>query len=261
MPFQKALDTAIGFIDNGSIVGWTENSEISSHYFVIFQDTKTLTSVRARIIDYSISGDSQWESKFENSNGDNRSMGIAGLTQQGQLGEIFKTDALNFLKGKTLITKAQSTQVWAGDSPMEVSIEVEFFAFRDAYKEVELPILKLMKMKSPELHGNIGDTLRSITASKKSASDGVKGAVTNAVSTLGDVPNAIDIDFMGRNYRGAYRLESISVSSDELRLDKNGNRIQATVSLQFGSFAAISKSDIKDGSLSSIIGDIKSLLD
>jgi len=256
--YEKAVSLASSLF-SGSICGWTNKSELNAHLFVTIQDTKTFDAVRGRVASHSFSNEANWESKFEDMNGDNKSMGIAALTQQEQLNAIFKTEAFNFLAGKTLITKAQSTQVWAGNAPLTLSIEVEFRAFNDAYNEVELPIAKLFKMQSPELHGNIGDALRALQTDKKADANAVKPTALGAVSALGTVPNAIDVSIGNKAFRSLYRLESVSVSEDERKIDKAGNRLEATVSLEFGSYAGLNKSDVKDGSISSVISGIKSL--
>lgn len=83
----------------------------------------------------------------------------------GDVSKVEKTAAIaQSATEKTSKTKWNSQQVWDGIEPPEVTLQIRFFAYTDARKEVDLPIMYLLQMASPELmetlpadmDGNVG---------------------------------------------------------------------------------------------------------
>ena len=227
--------------NNAQVAGWTNFGNLNSNMFVKIQDTEYGDMVIGRLVSYSLSNESTWENKFEGMDEDSKQPFLAGVIQSGELAESLGWEALGKLKGKTLITEAQSQQIWTGIQTLNISIEIEFKAFADAYSEVELPIAMLYKMQSPILSGSKVESAKTAlnnTLATKDVNESSSGI-------LGDIPKEISLDFLNKRFNSLYVLESISEDVDHIKIDKSGNRIYQRVSLQFGSVKGITKDKIQ----------------
>lgn len=266
--FDSAVSTVsnlLGGVLGGSVLGWQQAhmGELNPNLFVTFQDKKTGTFVRARIISYSVSNQAEWANKFEGSDADSKVPTISAILQSGIYSD--KSDKLSHLAGKTLITKAQSVQVWTGLQPQEVSFELEFRAFTNASQEVEQPIQALIKMMSPQLNNNMlsnasallaGSFLDEILTTTDKANK-IAGSISEKdAKLLGEVPSDISVSFLSKRFNSTYRIESMEESIDEIKIDRQGNRVYQIVSLTLGSTAGIMKSDVNDGSIAGAIGQL-----
>ncbi len=82
---------------------------------------------------------SLWQSPFTgDSVGD-----IAKIRTASNIGQSFSET--------TSKTRFNSQEVWEGQEPPEVTLQLRFIAYTNAYQEVDLPIRYLMQMASPEL--------------------------------------------------------------------------------------------------------------
>ena len=250
-------------------MGWQSSTigTLNQNLFVEFRALDTsaefLIGVRGRLISYSDSLSNNWDSKMEDSNLDNRLSTVSASLQAGlQSGEI--ADALGVVgsatsgttsdvankakslasefKGKTLITKASTTQIWTGSPPHQVDLEVEFKAFSNSYLEVDGAIAALYKMATPKLKD-------SIVKSAKEALDEYQksGEATTALkSLLGEIPPDISVSFLGKNYGSVYKIDSISRSSeDKIMIDNTGNNVYQKVSISLSSKQSLNRDDIK----------------
>ena len=228
------------------VLGWQHFNTLglnNSNFVVISAVGDEFLPVRARIVSMNISSQSSWTNKFENSSIDERMGSVASFLQAGEYAEDLA--ALKALKGKTLVTKASTVQIWGGEQPMSVSLEVEFNAFTDAVIEVEKPIAMLYKMKSPNLKKNA----KEVT---KAAADAVAKAVKNQdPSSLpediaGEIPPEISLSILTSRFNGTFVIESIQEAIESIQVDNGSNRVYQRVSIELGSKRAITREDIKE---------------
>ncbi|NOR58058.1 MAG: hypothetical protein GQ474_05995 [Sulfurimonas sp.] len=265
-PFSKAVTTVngaigslIGSVGGGAVLGWQQSDigELNDALFVTLQDKKTNVTVKGRVISYSVSNQSEWANKFEGSDADSKAPRLSAILQSGVYSD--HSGRLGALEGKTLINKAQTVQVWTGMQPQEISLEIEFRAFRNASQEVEQPIQALLKMMSPQLNDNVisatkalfsdlslDGVLSTFSSSDEKANTIAKG-LEGSADKLGVIPSAIAISLFNKRFSTSYRLESLNENVDEIKVDRQGNRVYQVVSLSLGSTTGIMKSDIHDG--------------
>ena len=243
------FDDAVGFVSSfvsfGDALGVQDTGGFNENLFIVLQDKESDTSVRGRIISYSISNQADWVNRFEGLDADSKMPILSALLQGGSYSDDI--DVLKALTAKTLITQAQSIQIWTGFQPQSISLEIEFRAYTDPLVEVERPIQELLKMMSPKLKvtslavaGKAMSTVGELLKSKSSA-----GAVEKAVEAFGDTPSDIAITFFRKRFNATYRIESMEESVDEVKIDAFGNRIYQIVSLTLGSTMGIMKSDVE----------------
>ena len=185
-----------------------------------------------------------WESALEGNSVDNNLSISSALMQTGTFQRLFGIGS-KFV-GKTFISEYESIQVFRGVEPLTLSMTLEFVAIEDAYKEVELPIQMLYKMITPQLTEGLTDkTITLINSLFDSGKDdkALKTA-TSEVSKLGEAPNRITLDYLGKRFSGLYVLESMSTSRDELKLTKDGSSIKREVSLSFKAYKSINRKDV-----------------
>lgn len=265
--FSNAVTLAnnvLGTANGGAVLGWQQihMGELNPNLFVTFQDKKTGVMVRGRILSYAISDQAEWQNKFEGTDADGKTPTLSAILQSGIYSE--NDSLLLSLAGKTLITKAQSVQVWTGLQPQELSLEVEFRAFSNASIEVEQAIQALRKMNAPELKEHFLDTtsqvLNGLTLDE-ALSDEEKSKKISGTDALGDVPSDIAVSIVQKRFNATYRIENISESTEELQIDRSGNRIYQVVSITLGSKAGIMKTDVKDGTVMGALSELGKAID
>ena len=116
----SAINSILSF---GASLGWQQDRGLNPNLFVILQDKVSGTSVRARIISYSVSNQAEWANKFEGTDGDSQFSMTSAILQNGEFAKELDSEMAMQLAGKTLITKAQSTQIWTGLQPQSISFE------------------------------------------------------------------------------------------------------------------------------------------
>ena len=245
----NSASTAVGLVNDvmgfGSSFGTQSTMGLNENLYIVLQDKESGDSVRGRIVSYSISNQSEWANKFEGMDGDSRIPIMSALLQSGAYSDDI--EILEALNAKTLITKAQSIQVWTGLLPQSISLEIEFRAFSDPVMEVEEPIQKLLKMMSPVLENTSIKTIEKITSKVKDMlkNGTTADAIKKITEPFGDVPSEIAIAFFRKRFNATYRIESMEENVDEVRIDARGNRIYQVVSLTLGSTKGIVKDDVE----------------
>jgi len=217
------------------MLGWQSKhiSGLSPSLFVIISASGE--SVRAKIVSRGSTLTNNWANKFEGTDADSKSPTIAGILQSGVWAD--NISALKALEGKTLVTKAQTLQVWTGLQAQTLNLELEFIAMDNAKLEVEQAIRQLEYWASPKLHENTIETA-------KVALDAVRAGAKASSSVFGDIPNFVTVDFMSKRYNAIYVIDDITQQEDKIMVDKNGNRIKMTVSVTLKSKEGITKADI-----------------
>jgi hypothetical protein len=245
----------IGTANGGAVLGWQQihMGELNPNLFVTFQDKKTGVMVRGRILSYSISDQAEWQNKFEGTDADGKLPTLSAILQSAIYAE--NSDILRSVAGKTLITKAQSVQVWTGMQPQEITLEVEFRAFSNASIEVEQAIQALRKMSAPQLKDHMLDSVSKALNGvevDKALTDEQKAKKISGMEALGDVPSEIAVSITQKRFNSTYRIENITESVEEFQIDRKGNRIYQVVSITLGSKAGIMKDDVIDSSISGV---------
>ncbi len=245
-----SLPSAVNSILNfGASLGWQQDRGLNPNLFVILQDKVSGTSVRARIISYSVSNQAEWANKFEGTDGDSQFSMTSAILQNGEFAKELDSETAMQLAGKTLITKAQSTQIWTGLQPQSISLELEFRAFSDPINEVEAPIQELTRMMSPILNDNVLDSGKKALEESKSMATS-KGTTQSSIDkategkVLGVVPAKIAVSLFKKRFNATYRIESMEESVDEVKIDGSGNRVYQRISLSLGSSEGITKPDV-----------------
>ena len=247
----STLNTITSMIGgNGNGVGWTNFGSLSPHHFATITETNGGDMVIGRIISYSISNENNWENTFEGMDEDSKNPFMAGIIQSGDLANTMGWEALQKLQGKTLVTEAQSVQIWRGIQPQSISLELEFKAFSSAYSEVELPIQYLTRMQAPRLSTSkveaLAKTKDDVIALKNAKNEAERSTILGKLKgVLGDVPSFVTVDFLGKRFEVDYVIESVSEDVDAVRVDADGNRIRQVVNLTLGSKSGVVKDKIK----------------
>jgi len=218
--------------------------------------------VEALMTDGDFTVESQYQTPFENSNPENRLPNLLGMAQSGEaaaaLGRIAEnqggvtgavtavantlSDALGLnaaaraigsafesLQGKTNLTKINSTQVFVSTGSVRMSVTLFFMALKDAKTEVEDQINLLQQWALPQELSGTG-LLESIS------SDGLAGLFPSTV------PPFVNLVYSGKSYK-PFLIESVSVPITG-PIDKNGNRLSATVTLSLISRQAWDKNSV-----------------
>jgi len=121
-------------------------------------------AVRAPLTDANMEMVLNWQSPFEQSGPESRAPTMMAMLQSGMFqpvidampfngkkeGEPYQpTEAIELFRGRTGLTKLNSTQVFNGMPPVKITVTALFRAWRDAAQEVEAPVNKLMEWALP----------------------------------------------------------------------------------------------------------------
>jgi len=174
-----------------------------------------------------------WESVLENMNAENKYSVTSALMQSDLSGKAlealgFKSDIVSNMRGKTLINKDQSIQIFKGSAPLNFNLSLLFEAQEDAYKEVDLALQYLYKFQAPKLGNGF-----------------ILGTLDKNKNIVGEIPFDIVIDYMGKRFNGDFVLTNISTSRDKIRIDKNKNNLSRVVNLSFKSKQSLDRDSYK----------------
>ncbi|NDI85052.1 hypothetical protein [Undibacterium crateris] len=123
--------------------------------------------VHAPLIESELEATLNWQSPFENSSADQKAPALVAMLQSGaiipflkDIGVIDKGGSggemgaiernINEFKGRTGITKLNSTQIFTGMPPIRITASLLFRAYRDPINEVETPLKQLWDWALPE---------------------------------------------------------------------------------------------------------------
>jgi len=154
----------------------------------------------------------QWVSPFE------QDTAASGFEKAGG---IIQTAGQEFGYGVTSKTTFNSTQVWNGNLPHSFNLPVVFYAIRDAYTEVQLALIALEKMASPEL-------------SAMTPGGRAPGLVSIKVGKMIIYPEChiehISIPIAGPKSKNGYLLKAEVTLSITTKVTLNASHIQSTFS-------------------------------
>ena len=208
-----------------------------------FKDMKEMEKyvVRAKLISDDFNQSINWENSLNGDNEDSKVPLLSSILQSG-LAESY-TDT-NFLIGRTSINVLETLQVFKGLEPQEINLTVEFVAFDNALREVEAPLLTLLKMSLPAL--NAGTKIKALNEIMKMIKNKQKVSEKDLDSFLGEIPYDIILEYNNKRFsaNNAFVISNISSSRDKIQIDKNGNTIRREVSISLKSKKSIVRQDI-----------------
>jgi len=196
-------------------------------------------SVRGRLISDDDNINVNWESPLEGSSIEGK---FSELTARAKSGLVEKYTGLSAMAGRTLTNKIETIQIMKGIENQELSLMLEFVAYRDASLEVEAPRNALKKMASPQLTDGVID---SLIQQGTSFVDEIKnGSKEKDVKYFGETAFDIILTIGGRRLKRRYVISSISSDRDTIRVDRNGNDVYRQVNLTLKSKQAIMRDEI-----------------
>lgn len=200
-----------------------------------------------------------WQSPFEHMGPESKAPAITALLQSGQLSafsELVSDVASRFgfteggdnlsaydrfvasAKGRTGITKINSTQIFNGMPPLRLTCTVLFRAWSDPEREVEAPIRKLMEWAAPKKLADLG-VLSGLADSR--ARDERRGIEYLLPS---EAPTRIAIRYANRTFSDMV-IESISEPLTSPRA-RDGNYTTVALPMQIASLTALDRVDMQN---------------
>lgn len=197
-----------------------------------------------------------WQSPFEGAGPEARAPTLSAMLQSGAIqplaervgaGEATK-EVSDTARGRTGITKLNSTQVFSGMPPLRLQATIMLRAWRDPQTEVEDPLDQLMRWALPQYLAPEGTLLTAAVDWFKEGDRDVDGFVEAAMPSA--APTLLAIRYKGRTYSPMV-VESIGVPINSPS-DKYGRFIQLQLPVTFATLTAIDRNDwdnMKGGAL------------
>lgn len=144
-------------------------------------------------------------------------------------------DGLREIRGRTGVTKINSTQAYSGQPPSKFSITLMLRAYKDASTEVMAPLQKLLEWAHPIALAQDGIIVGAVTGS-----NGQSGVFNNLLPS--QAPRLIDFRYRGRLMRKMV-IESIEepITSP---CDSNGNYTAIDLTMTLATLTALDRQDI-----------------
>ncbi|MGW8169643.1 MAG: hypothetical protein ACWGHH_06530 [Sulfurovaceae bacterium] len=233
-------------------LGWQESGLYKGLFATLYSRDEPNIQVRGKVVSCSISDNQNWESPFEEFD-DKGMFGTNGVgkfvawLQSGGANTTFDSnkhkDLLEKFAQKTLVTKMQSLQIWSGSQPRVISMTLNFHAFRDANREVTMPVAALQRMALPSLKENGLEEAKKAFQEIKNADD--KQGILNAITQIpSKTPPIITCEYLGKSYNDGYIIDTVDVSWDKAQLDSRGNFIDQDVQISLKSRYSLSQENI-----------------
>lgn len=197
-----------------------------------------------------------WQSPFENTGTESKAPALTAMLQSGILSQAYThftgasdgqtaegdvsaiSENLQYLEGRTGITKLNSTQTFAGMPPIKCTMKLLFRAWQNPEKEVMQPIRTLLRWAMPQELSPDGALINLFEAAK-TATDKKKWL---DVLMPSKAPQIIAMQYKGRIYSPMV-IESISDPiTSPTTID--GKYARAEVNLTLSSLTAWDKGDI-----------------
>ncbi|CAN7645542.1 hypothetical protein [Paraburkholderia terricola] len=216
------------------------------------------TEVHAPISDGHRDMTLNWQSPFEAASPDTKAPALAAMLQSGALSTVLTDltsavagqkpnssqnnqsptalqNALEDLKGRTGITKLNSTQIFTGMAPVRFTFNVHFRALADPYSEVEAPVNQLTYWAVPKKLSTDSIVKRASTA------DGVTGYLKALLPSL--APTMIAFQYKTYTYAPLV-IESIG-DPITAPIASNGYHTEKVIPITICSLTALDRDDFK----------------
>jgi hypothetical protein len=219
--------------------------------------------VRAAVIESSLDASFNWTSPFENSGAHSKMPALSNLLTSGTMSAMYESLARSFGKpiasenaadseqarksylaqfeGKSDMTKLNSTQVFAGSGPTNISATLLWKAFKDPVAEVEKPVMKLLSWAYPQLLAADGAIVNVINSLKD---NGVlsPGKAFEALFPS-SAPQVIGFTLGGRTFAPMV-IENFSFPLTSPK-DSRGRYVELQMQIKLGTLTSQDKGDIQ----------------
>lgn len=190
-----------------------------------------------------------WQSPFEGAGPEARAPTLSAMLQSGAIQPIAERlgdgvggatkEVSETARGRTGITKLNSTQVFSGMPPLRLQATIMLRAWRDPQTEVEDPLDQLMRWVLPQYLAPEGTLLTAALDWYREGERDVNGFVEAAMPS--SAPTLLAIRYKGRTYSPMV-VESIGVPINSPS-DKYGRFIQLQLPVTFATLTAIDRND------------------
>lgn len=190
-----------------------------------------------------------WQSPFEQAGPESRAPALMAMAQSGALQPLVERlgeragnatrEISETARGRTGITKLNSTQVFSGMPPLRIQSTLLLRAWRDPDTEVERPLDQLMQWGLPRYLAPEGTMLGASIDFLMGESKSVDAFIEAAMPS--EAPSLIAISYKGRTYAPMV-IESIGVPLHS-PIDKLGRFVQLELPVTFSTLTAKDRND------------------
>lgn len=190
-----------------------------------------------------------WQSPFEGAGPEARAPTLSAMLQSGAIQPIAERlgdgvggatkEVSDTARGRTGITKLNSTQVFSGMPPARLQTTIMLRAWRDPQAEVEEPLDQLMHWLLPQYLAPEGTLLTAALDWFREGERDVNGFVEAAMPSA--APSLVAIRYKGRTYAPMV-VESVGVPLNSPS-DKYGRFVQLQLPVTFATLTAIDRND------------------
>lgn len=248
IPLSSLIDTAVGRAGGH----WKDLNPnlICSIYEVnhdgeIFSDTTVIRAVFSG--DVTLDVNLTWQSPFEGAGAESKAPALMAMLQSGafqplidQIGGKTKDllqDTVSEARGRTGITRLNSTQVFSGMPPIKIQGNILLRAWSNPVREVENPLDVLMQWALPIYLAKEGTLLSNSVEFAQGKSD--KSLIETIMPSL--APPLVAVTYKGRTYAPMV-IESINIPLGS-PIDKSGNFTSLLIPITFSSLTALDGKD------------------
>lgn len=188
-----------------------------------------------------------WQSPFESSGAEAKAPALMSMLQSGAFQPLIDSlggtaqkifgDTVAEAKGRTGITKLNSTQVFSGMPPIKLQGSILLRAWSNPTQEVEQPMDQLIKWSLPYLLANEGTMLSNLINYSKGNND--KTLIQALMPSI--APTLVSITYKGRTYSPMV-IEHISLPIGSPS-NVDGQYTQMLIQVTFSSLKALDGSD------------------
>lgn len=283
------LGTITSSVLGAAVKTLTDKAAVSSNWGSVHPDllatfvqigtdgNPTGLAFKALVKDGSIDQTFEWTSPFENLSSDKLRPTLTGAVQSGAIAELSQAlseselaglgldgslsgiaESAKAFKGKSGVTKLNSRQIYAGHSPLEITMTLLFRAWQDPESEVAAPFAALQQMAYPN---RLAD---NAVAEGVKAGNGTDGAAASAGASVlaalfpSDAPSFVAFYYKGECYKPMI-IESVGKPLDAPYSVMGDIFLEVPVKLE--SYQSLDFADIqavRSGSLGAAVGKISS---
>lgn len=187
-----------------------------------------------------------WQSPFEGAGAESKAPALMSMLQSGAFQPLIDSmggktkealqDTVNEARGRTGITKLNSTQVFSGMPPIKLQGNLLLRAWENPITEVENPLDTLMRWSLPYFLAPEGTLLSN-------AIGYAQGNGKTLIETImpSEAPPLVAVTYKGRTYAPMV-IESIGVPLGS-PVDANGNFVSLLIPVTFASLTALDGQD------------------
>lgn len=224
----------------------------------------TQPEVRAPLMDgASLTGTPNWQSPFENASPDGAAPAITALVQSGALSTALLRSgnataekfgsALAEYRGRTGVTKLNSTQIFTGMAPLTINMTLLFRAWSDPVAEVMAPLQQLWEWVVPRqlAEESLSAAIRAVSGAldmsfmelgnRLLTAETARSAADILLPSL--APTLVQFRFSGRLFDRMV-IESIEEPITSSK-DVNGRYVELALPITLATLTALDKKDMQ----------------